>query len=87
PEVVGAHLLESSKAARSAVTTEQKIRGADATADRVILVSSYSPVTLEAIAREELGEEALTRHGARAGALRGFYSPALSLVSSETTAT
>lgn len=87
PEVVGAHLLESSSAAGSAVTTEQKIRGGDATAARVILVSSYSPNALEAIAREELGEDALTRHGGREDALRGFYTPALSLVSSETTAT
>jgi hypothetical protein len=87
PEVVGAHLLESSSAAGSAATTEQQIRGGDATAERVILVSSYSLNVLEAIAREELGEEALTRHGGREDVLRGFYTPALSLVSSETTAT
>ena len=87
PQVVGAHLLESVTPSRSAMTTEQKIRGGDATADRVILVSSYDPNVLDAIALEELGDEVLTSHGGSEGALRGFYLPALSLVFSETTAT
>lgn len=87
PQVVGAHLLESVSPSGVALTTEQKIRGGDATADRVVLVSSYDPNVLDAIAREELGDEVLTRLGGSDGALRGLYLPALSLVSAETTAT
>jgi hypothetical protein len=87
PQVVGAHLLESVSPSGSAMTTEQKIRGGDATADRVVLVSSYDPNVLDAIALEELRDEVLRRHGGSEGALRGFYRPALSLVSAETTAT
>jgi hypothetical protein len=87
PQVVGAHLLESVSPPGNALTTEQKIRGGDATADRVILVSSYDPNVLDAIAREELGDAVLTSHGGSEGALRGFYLPALSLVFSEITAT
>jgi hypothetical protein len=41
---------------------------------------------LDALALEELGDEVLTRLGGSEGALRGFYLPALSLVSAETTA-
>jgi hypothetical protein len=87
PKVVGAHLLESSSVAGETATTEQKIRGGDAAAAQVVLVSSYCLDALEAIAREELGDEVLERHGGREEFLRGFYTPALSLVSSEGTAT
>jgi hypothetical protein len=87
PQVVGAHLLESVNPSGRALTTEQKIRGGDATAGRVILVSSYDPNVLDAIAAEELGDAVLARHGASEGVVRGTYVPALSLVSSETTAT
>jgi hypothetical protein len=82
-EMVGAHLLESSGAAGGAMTTEQRIRGRDATADRVLLISSYDADALEALAREELGEEALIAHGATAGSIRAIYTPALSLVYAE----
>jgi hypothetical protein len=82
-EIVGAHLLQAADPRGGAITTEQAIRGRDATADRVVLVSSYDPGALEALAREELGEDALVARGAAPGAVRGIYAPALSLASAE----
>ena len=49
--LTGAHLLQSQPSS-AAPTEEQKIRGADATADRVLLVGGYDPEAVEAAARE-----------------------------------
>jgi len=58
----------------SAQTTEQKLRGGDASADRVVAVSGYATEALEGIALEELGEAAMTGRGAAAGSVARCYT-------------
>jgi hypothetical protein len=67
--LTGAHLLVSVPMAGVPQTAEQKIRGGDATADRVLLVGGYD-------------REALSMSALPAGAL-GFYRPAYSLSAGE----
>jgi len=64
PGLTSAHLLQS-QPMPGTPTTEQKIRGGDATADRVLLVSGYDA-------------EAVTKHATAEGIV-GFYRPAYSL--------
>jgi len=72
--VTGAHLLESQPMA-GAPTTEQKIRGRDAEADWVLLISGYD---VEAV------QEAVTGVlGALPGRIAGLYRCAYSLTSKD----
>lgn len=68
PGLTGAHLLQS-QPMPGAPTTEQKIRGGDATADRVLLIGGYDV-------------EAVTKHAKPEGIV-GFYRPAYSLSAGE----
>src|SRR5207248_5876155 len=52
--LTSAHLLESQPSAGAAQTTEQKIRGSDATADSVLLIGGYDIDALKAVLEEEL---------------------------------
>ena len=52
----GAHLLESQSMAGMRQTTEQKIRGGDVAADRVLLVGGYDNEAVKAAAGEIAGE-------------------------------
>ncbi|MEZ5650721.1 MAG: PaaI family thioesterase [Burkholderiaceae bacterium] len=56
-----------------AATVEQRIRGADAEADWVLVVSGYQPETLRALAAGELGPPALAAVGAAADVVTGLY--------------
>lgn len=76
----GAHLLAG--AATPAMTSEQRIRGADAGVDRAILVTGYDAAALEALARDELGGDSLGEHGA-ASAVDGLYRFDYALTSAE----
>ena len=69
--LTGAHLLESLPMAGAPQTTEQKIRGGDATADWVMLVGGYD---LEAV-----------KHASSqvAGGIVGIYRPVYSLSAGE----
>ncbi len=69
--VTGAHLLEA-QPMPDAQTTEQKIRGRDATVESVLLVGGYDPQAIE---------DATARLAA--GGVVGFYRPAYSLSSGE----
>lgn len=51
-------------AADPPMTSEQRLRGRDASVDSVILVSSYAPELPEALRRDDLSSEALAAHGA-----------------------
>ena len=64
--LTGAHLLQS-RPSSAAPTEEQRIRGADATADRVLLVGGYDVEAVEAAARE------LAPAGATTGVYRLAY--------------
>jgi hypothetical protein len=70
--ITGAHLLESQQMP-AAQTTEQKIRGGDARADRVVLLGGYDAEAVRGAA------EAL----AIADALVGLYFPVYSLCAGE----
>jgi hypothetical protein len=70
----GAHLLESQPAASTPQTTEQRIRGGDARADRALLVCGYDVDAVRAVARDEL---------ALPGAVEGLYRLAYSMTSKD----
>lgn len=70
----GAHLLESQPAASTPQTTEQRIRGGDARADRALLVCGYDVDAVRTVARDEL---------ALPGAVEGLYRLAYSMTSKD----
>jgi hypothetical protein len=55
------------------MTAEQQLRGRDATVDRVLLVTGYSPDLVEQLAATELAAGALEKHGAAEGTTSGIY--------------
>jgi hypothetical protein len=63
PGITGAHLLQT-KTPDAQLTEEQKIRGGDAVADWIVLVSGYDPDALAKVGHNELGTAALTGAGA-----------------------
>jgi hypothetical protein len=60
-------------AAQPAMTSEQSLRGRDATVDTVVLVSSYSPDLLDELQRDELSPDALAARGALPGIAHGRF--------------
>ena len=63
PGITGAHLLQT-RTPDAELTEEQKIRGGDAVADWIVLVSGYDPGELAKVGNNELGAAALTGAGA-----------------------
>lgn len=59
-------------AADPPMTSEQRLRGRDASVDSAILVSSYAPELLDALSREDLSPGALAARGA-ADVVHGRY--------------
>lgn len=84
--LASARLLESQPMARTPRTTEQSIRGADAPADRVLLIGGYDAQAVRAVLETELCADALQAHGALPGSAAGIYRLAHSLSSREMTA-
>jgi len=78
PGLTGGHLLHTETPA-IATTTEQKIRGSDAAADWIVLVSAYDTRSLEELMARELDESALADAGARPAQIRGLYDISHSL--------
>ncbi len=83
---VSACLLQNIAQPSAAQTTEQKLRGGDAAADRVVVVSGYSTGELELIAVNELGELSMRAHGALAGSVARPYALACLLAAGESAA-
>ena len=79
PGLTGAHLLRH-EAPAIAITTEQKIRGGDQTADWVLIVCGYDAAALRALAQAEgaLGPSALRAAGASLSEFTGLYVLSLS---------
>ena len=73
--ITGAHLIENAVPAvpLEQQTAEQKLRGGDAAADWILLVSAYDPEAVTVLAQNELQEKELAHHGAATGQLTGFY--------------
>ena len=73
PGLLGAHLLQHAAPAL-APTTEQKIRGGDAAADWIVVVTGYDLAALDALLVGELGDAALAVAGAAPATQRGRYA-------------
>jgi hypothetical protein len=73
--ITGAHLIENAVPAVpfDQQTAEQKLRGGDAVADWILLVSAYDQEVVAALAQSELQEQELAQHGAATGQLAGLY--------------
>lgn len=71
--LVAAHLLRSIARPDSGQTAEQKLRGGDATADWIVLVTGYRADAVASIAAAELADATLVARGAVPGSLTGLY--------------
>ena len=61
------------------MTQEQKIRGGDAVADWIVLLSSYETEALQLALADELSPERLEAAGALAAMTHGVYALSFSL--------
>ncbi len=78
-----AFMLRSERAPE--MTAEQRIRGRDASVDRVLLATGYSPELMAGLAQNELSASSLEAHGASPGITSGVFQLAcLSNASSST---
>jgi hypothetical protein len=66
-----AFMLRSDRAPE--MTAEQRIRRRDASVDRVLWVTGYSPESVASLAQGELGASSLAAHGASPGATSGVF--------------
>jgi len=66
-----AFLLRSESAPE--MTAEQRLRGRDASVDRVLLVTGYSTELMAGLALDELGASSLAVHGASPGSTSSVY--------------
>jgi hypothetical protein len=78
PGLTGGHLLRTDTP-NLVATTEQRIRGGDAVADWVVLVSGYELAALDAIRDQALGEPSLSEAGAGNGTTTLLYRLSYSL--------
>jgi len=83
PGLAGVHLLEG--AVTPEMTSEQRIRGADAAVDWALVVNGYSQDALENLMRADLRHAQLAQHGAK-GILDSTYRFDYSLTDGEATA-
>lgn len=66
-----AFMLRSESAPQ--MTAEQRLRGRDASVDRVLLATGYSTELMAGLALDELGASSLAAHGASPGVTSGVY--------------
>jgi hypothetical protein len=81
--LVAAHLLRAVPGPEGEPTTEQKIRGGDASADWVVLVNGYSEDAVRALAASELGASTMTAKGVAPDPIAGVYTLAYSLTAED----
>ena len=77
--LVSAQLLQDAARPQGTLTTEQKIRGGDATADWIVLVNGYDAAAVDAVAADEVNAGALAAHGAAPGSIARVYRLAIVL--------
>jgi hypothetical protein len=82
PGLTGCHLLRT-EIPEVPATAEQKIRGGDAVADWILLVSGYDSEALYAVAAAELGATALEQAGAMPSLAASLYSLSYALTPSD----
>lgn len=73
PGLTGAHLLVTDTPQTSSPTAEQRIRGADAAADWILLLSGYEPEAVEGAVAAKLSAAELYRLGAQEKLIAGRY--------------
>ena len=78
PGVTGAHLLRTDTP-EMRQTEEQRIRGGDAVADWILLVSGYEPEAIHGLASGDLADSALTTAGARPDGPPSLYQLAYTM--------
>lgn len=76
--IVGAHLLQT-RTPDAAMTHEQKIRGGDAVADWIVLLSSYDTGVLQHALANELSPQILKAAGAQAAITHDIYALSFSM--------
>ena len=79
PGLTGAHLLVTETPKTAAPTTEQQIRGSDAAADWIVLLSGYDPETVQQAVAHQLSAKALHRAGAGENSTMGRYKLAFTM--------
>src|SRR5262249_51104651 len=79
PGLTGAHLLITDTPRTTAPTAEQRIRGADAVADWVVLISGYESDAVELTLETGLGAAALKNPGAQETVSSGRYALAFAM--------
>ena len=79
PGLTGAHLLITDTPKMSRPTTEQQIRGSDAVADWIVLLSGYDPNVVQEVASRELSASVLRGIGARETTAIGEYRLAFTM--------
>jgi hypothetical protein len=77
--LTGAHLLLTDTPKTSSPTAEQQIRGADAAADWIVMVSGYDPHEVERVIADQLSLPVLQRAGARENSVIGHYRLAFTM--------
>jgi len=82
PGLTGAHLLRT-ETPDAPATTEQMIRGGDATADWILLVSGYDSEAFKQIMGAELGTTALEQFGALSSPAASLYALSYALTPSD----
>lgn len=76
--IVGAHLLQT-RTPEAAMTQEQKIRGGDAVADWIVVLSAYETGALQHALANELSPQSLQAAGALAAITQDIYALSYSL--------
>lgn len=79
PGLTGAHLLVTDTPRTVAPTTEQKIRGSDAAADWIVLISGYEPQIVSDAVSNRLSEANLRAMGAQESPTMGRYRLAFTM--------
>jgi hypothetical protein len=83
PGVTGAHLLLTDTPTTTAPTTEQQIRGADRTADWIVLVSGYDPDVVQGLVDDRLSPLMPRRAGDREDSIIGSYRLSFAMTSAD----
>jgi hypothetical protein len=83
PGLTGAHLLKTDTPKLDKHTREQQLRGADTTADWIIVVSGYDHSSLQGTVTNELSASALSAIGAELAIRWDFFSLAFSLTTAD----
>ena len=73
PGLTGAHLLKTETPYAARLTTEQKIRGGDGSADWIVIVSGYDPAAVQEAVANQLSYNDLKKFGAKEAILTDLF--------------